>query len=286
MKPQLAVVGVGLMGGSLAAALRAAGFVGRITGIDTDPAALALACAAGLIDGAGDLAAVGDTDIVVLATPVASLPQLLADIKPLLSSKAVVTDMGSVKAPVARAAAALRMPGFIPSHPIAGAEHSGPGAADATLFQDRVVIVTPTAGHDPRALDLVEAMWTAVGARVVRSEPTRHDHGVAYTSHLPHLLAFATAELLARHDGGDALLPFIGTGLKDFLRIARSDPVMWRDICATNSNALGTALSAYSALLAEYARSMAAGDGDDLRQHFACARDYARRLGAGPHDGG
>ncbi|MHB1565389.1 MAG: prephenate dehydrogenase [Acidiferrobacter sp.] len=285
MKPELAIIGVGLMGGSLAAALRAAGFVGGITGIDTDPAALALAGRAGLIDRAAGLAAVGDADIVVLATPVASLPRLLADIMPLLSSQAVVTDMGSVKAPVAGAATALRMSGFIPSHPIAGAEHSGPGAADATLFRDRVVIVTPTTDHDPRALDLIEAMWTAVGAHVVRSEPVRHDQWVAYTSHLPHLLAFAAAELLAQHADGEELLPFIGTGLKDFLRIAGSDPVMWRDICVTNSQSLGAALSAYSALLADYARAVAAEDGEGLRQHFARAREYARQRGLGPDHG-
>lgn len=285
MKPELAIIGVGLMGGSLAAALRVAGFVGRITGIDTDPAALALASQAGLIDRAAGLAAVGDADIVVLATPVASLPRLLADIMPLLSSRAVVTDMGSVKAPVAGVATALRMSGFIPSHPIAGAEHSGPGAADATLFRDRVVIVTPTPDHDPQALDLIEAMWAAVGAHVVRSEPARHDQWVAYTSHLPHLLAFAAAELLAQHAGGEELRPFIGTGLKDFLRIAASDPVMWRDICVTNSQSLGAALSAYSALLADYARAVAAEDGDGLRQHFACAREYARQRGPGFNHG-
>ncbi len=278
MAHKVAIVGVGLMGGSLAAALRASGFAREILGVDTSPRSLSVARRRGLIDDAATLAAAARADVIVLATPVGALAPLLGELKPLLAKTAVVTDMGSVKAPVAETAESLGMRRFIPSHPIAGAEHAGPEGADAVLFQGRVVILTPAADHDPQALALVESMWRSAGARLVCADARRHDELVAYTSHLPHLLAFACAELLDRQGRVGDWIPFAGSGLRDFLRIAGSDPVMWRDICQANRQALAGALKDYGALLGAYGEALAAGDDEELRAHFVRARALRRQL--------
>ncbi len=278
MAHKIAVVGVGLMGGSLAAALRAGGFASEIVGIDTNPASLTVARHRGLIDRAAALGAVAEVDIVVLATPVGALAALLRDIATLKAARTVITDMGSVKAPVAAAAEALGLRTFIPAHPIAGAEHAGPEGADAALFQGRVVILTPTADPDPEALALVESLWRSTGARLVYSDARRHDELVAYTSHLPHMLAFACAELLDEQGQVPEWIPFAGSGLRDFLRIAGSDPVMWRDICQANRQALARALQGYGRLLGIYGDALAAGDDEKLRAHFTRARQLRRQL--------
>ena len=278
MTHRVAVIGVGLMGGSLAAALRTSGFAQEIVGIDTNAESLSVAADRGLIDRTGTLASAAEADIVVLATPVGALVPLLQSLRELIASTAVITDMGSVKAPVAAAAAALGMRTFIPAHPIAGAEHAGPEGADATLFAGRVVILTPDANRDPEALAVVEALWRSTGARLVYSDAARHDELVAYTSHLPHMLAFACAELLDTQGPVREWLPFAGSGLRDFLRIAGSDPVMWRDICQANRQALGRALKGYAALLDVYGEALSSGDDEGLRAHFARARQLRRQL--------
>ncbi|MDA8360535.1 MAG: prephenate dehydrogenase/arogenate dehydrogenase family protein [Gammaproteobacteria bacterium] len=278
MTHKIAIVGVGLMGGSLAAALRAGGFASEIVGIDTNAESLAFACKRGLIDRAAAFPAVSEADIIVLATPVGVLPALLRDITALTPARTVITDMGSVKAPVTAAAEALGLRSFVPAHPIAGAEHAGPEGADAALFQGRAVILTPTADQDPDALALVEALWRSTGARLVHSDARRHDELVAYTSHLPHVLAFACAELLDEQGRVPEWMPFAGSGLRDFLRIAGSDPVMWRDICQANRQALACALQGYSRLLGIYGEAIAAGDEEGLRAHFTRARQLRRQL--------
>ncbi len=285
---RLAIVGVGLMGGSLAAALRGARFVDRIVGVDEDPRSLGTAHAHGLIDDMQDLeAAVAEADLVVLATPLGALPGLLARLSRCLPARAVVTDMGSAKQPVTEAARALGLTRFVPGHPMAGGECSGPAAARADLFAGRSVILTPTETTDDEAVRAVQTMWTAAGARVVMADAATHDRLVAYTSHLPHLLAFACAELLAEYAPAEALAPFTGAGLKDFLRIAGSDPVMWRDICAANAASLAPALAAYAERLAGYSERVACGDFEGLLGHFAKARafraDLMRRSTHGEH---
>ena len=285
---RLAIVGVGLMGGSLAAALRGARFVDRIVGVDEDPRSLGTAHAHGLIDDMQDLeAAVAEADLVVLATPLGVLPGLLARLSRCLPARAVVTDMGSAKQPVAEVARALGLTRFVPGHPMAGGECSGPAAARADLFAGRSVILTPTETTDDEAVRAVQTMWTAAGARVVMADAATHDRLVAYTSHLPHLLAFACAELLAEYAPAEALAPFTGAGLKDFLRIAGSDPVMWRDICAANAASLAPALAAYAERLAGYSERVACGDFEGLLGHFAKARafraDLMRRSTHGEH---
>lgn len=277
--PRLAIVGVGLMGGSLAAALRKARFVGHIVGVDEDPRSLEAARARGLIDAAQDLeAAVAEADLVVLATPLGVVPELLARLSRCVSAHAVVTDMGSAKQSVAEAARALGLTRFVPGHPMAGGECSGPAAARADLFAGRNVILTPTEITDDGAVRAVHAMWTAVGGQVVLADAATHDRFVAYTSHLPHLLAFACAELLAGYAPAEALAPFTGAGLKDFLRIAGSDPVMWRDICAANAPSLAPALAAYAERLTGYSERLARGDFEGLLSHFAMAQAFRADL--------
>lgn len=278
MKPSVAIIGVGLMGASLAAALRAVDFASCIVGIDENPESLALAVEQGWLDrGVAELGP-HEADIVVLATPVGAMPGLLARLQPLLSARAVITDMGSVKGPVAQAAETLGLARFVPGHPIAGAERSGPAAASAALFVKRVVVLTPREGCDLEAVAVVRAMWEAAGAHVLIAEPGVHDRMVAYTSHLPHLLAFACADLLAEEAEDHDLYPFVGAGLRDFLRIAGSDPVMWRDVCQANAALLGPVLAAYGERLAAYGRALAAGDFVSLQTQFAKARDFRETL--------
>ncbi|WP_298135551.1 prephenate dehydrogenase/arogenate dehydrogenase family protein [Acidiferrobacter sp.] len=287
-RPRLVVIGVGLMGGSLAAALRKARFAGEVVGVDENAQALKTARALGLIDAVRDLeAAVAKADLVVLATPLGAIPGLLTRLAPHLPAHALVTDMGSAKESIAASARALGLTRFVPGHPMAGGECSGPGAARADLFADRNVILTPTEITDEDAVQAVRAMWVAAGAQVVCADAATHDRLVAYTSHLPHLLAFACAELLAEFAPAEALAPFTGAGLKDFLRIAGSDPVMWRDICTANAAFLAPALAAFGQCLAGYGERLARGDFEGLLSDFTKARafrgDLMQRTAHGEH---
>ncbi len=278
MRPRLAIIGVGFMGASLAAAARAAGCVSEIVGFDTDRESLEIARARGFIDREAATLADIDADLVVLATPVGTLPGLLATLAPGLRAGTVVSDMGSVKEPVAQAAQALGLRGFIPGHPFAGSERSGAAAARADLFTGRVVALTPMPGHDEAALARVRGLWEALGAHVRLLSPADHDRIAAYTSHLPHLLAFACAGLLADEARARDLYSFAGDGLRDFLRIAGSDPVMWRDICAANADVLGPVLAAYGERLAAYGEALAEGRPAALAEAFARARDFQETL--------
>lgn len=278
-KRRLAIVGVGLMGGSLAAALREAGFAERIVGVDADPAVLEEARSRGLIDCAQDLeVAAAKADIVVLATPLGTLPDLLTRLAHCVPPQTIVTDMGSAKEGVAVAGRDLGLARFVPGHPMAGSECSGPASARADLFAGRSVLLTPTEITAQDAVGAVRAMWEAAGARVILTDAATHDRLVAYTSHLPHLLAFACAELLADQEPVERLAPFVGSGLKDFLRIAGSDPLMWRDVCAANAACLGPALAAFTERLAALSEDLARGDFEGLLEHFARARAFRAGL--------
>lgn len=266
------------MGASLAAALRAVAFASAIIGIDANPDSLAFAIEQGWIDrGAADLGP-DMADLVVLATPVGAMPDLLSRLRPLVSPATVITDIGSVKGPVTEAASERNLSRFVPGHPIAGGERSGPRAAHAALFVKRMVVLTPGADCDPEAVALVRAMWEAAGASVFLAPAATHDRMMAYTSHLPHLLAFACADLLADEALDQDLYPFVGSGLRDFLRIAGSDPVMWRDICEANAAALGPVLAAYGERLASYGKALAAGHFQALHAQFSKARDFRETL--------
>ncbi len=276
---RLAIVGVGLMGGSLAAALREARFAESIVGVDADPGVLEEARSRGLIDRAQDLeTAAREADIVVLATPLGTLPDLLARLSCGLPPQTIVTDMGSAKGSVAATGRDLNLARYVPGHPMAGSECSGPASARADLFAGRSVILTPSEITAPDAVGSVRAMWEAAGARVVLTDAATHDRLVAYTSHLPHLLAFTCAELLAGQEPAGTLAPFVGSGLKDFLRIAGSDPLMWRDVCAANAVFLGPALAAFAERLAALSEELARGDFEGLLEHFANARAFRAGL--------
>ncbi|ROR32295.1 prephenate dehydrogenase [Inmirania thermothiophila] len=285
---RLAVLGVGLIGGSLARALRRAEAVGEIVGCGRDPAHLARAVELGVVDRAetDPAAAVAGADLVVLAVPLGAMRAVLAAAAPALAADAVVTDVGSAKASVIADARAVfgRIPRwFVPGHPIAGTERSGVEAAFAELFEDHRVLLTPVAETDPAAVERVRRMWEAAGAVVETMEVAHHDAVLAATSHLPHMLAYALVDALARLEGHEEIFRYAAGGFRDFTRIASSDPVMWHDICLANREALLGMLRRFQADLARLADAVEAGDGETLLATFRrakAARD-AHVLGRG-----
>jgi len=284
---RLCVAGVGLMGGSLARALRAAGQAGEIVGWGRDPAHLERALALGVIDRfeAEPAAAAAGADMVVLAVPVGATGEVLARLRPGLSPGAVVTDVGSTKgsvvADVRRVLGGLP-PWFVPGHPIAGTEQSGVEASVTGLFAGRRVILTPEPETEAAAVARVRAMWEAVGAQVVETSAAHHDAVLAATSHLPHMLAYALVDTLARMDDSAEIFEYAAGGFADFTRIASSNPAMWHDICLANREALVAVMDRFLDDLARLREAVAAGDGDFLRETFArakAARDaFAGRL--------
>jgi len=274
---KLGIIGVGLIGGSLARALKRAGAVGEIVGHGRSVESLDRAVRLGVIDyGETSIARLlKDADVIVLAVPVGSMGGVLESMAPYLADGTVVTDVGSVKASVvsaARAALGAGFSRFVPGHPIAGTERSGVDASFPELFEGRRVVLTPAPETDPAALARVEAMWRATGADVRRMTVARHDEVLAATSHLPHVLAYALVDLLASGDDVRELFECAGGGFQDFTRIAASDPVMWRDICLANRDALVLLLTRYREELATLMRAIALGDGDELMQRFERAQ--------------
>jgi prephenate dehydrogenase len=275
---RLAVVGVGLIGGSCALALKRAGAVDRVVGIGRGRANLEQAFALGVVDEIADDLATGvaDADAVLVTTPVGQMPRVFDVLREVLPPDAVVTDGGSTKRDVvaaARASLGARLSRFVPAHPIAGAERSGAAAARADLFDDRHVVVTPLAESDADAVDRVRALWLACRARVSQLTPERHDAVFAAVSHLPHALAYALVHMIAGRADAGTLFGFAAGGFRDFTRIASSSPEMWRDICFANRDALLTELDAYTATLADLRALLVAGDGVGLEQLFGTARD-------------
>lgn len=279
----LGIIGLGLIGASLAAALRQRGSALTIVGYDQQPETCTTAKAMGyvdaIVDSPQDLCV--RSDLVVLATPVLSLPGLLAELKPaLVAGDTVVTDVGSVKKIVAQAAQDVfgqQPPWLVPGHPIAGSEHSGVNATNPELYLNHQVILTPDADTDPQALALVSALWAQVGASVQVMSVPRHDEVLAATSHLPHLLAFALVDSLAKESESYEIFHYAAGGFRDFTRIAASDPTMWHDIFLSNDTATLNVLDHYLAELAEVRAALAAGNGEQLFAMFTRAkkaRDY------------
>jgi prephenate dehydrogenase len=216
-----------------------------------------------------------DADMVVLATPVGSMPEVLEGIAPYLTADAVVTDVGSVKGAVAsaaRAALGTRLPRFVPGHPIAGTERSGVEASFASLYVGRRVVVTPLPENKPEAVARVRAMWEAAGADVVTMSVEHHDEVLAATSHLPHLLAYALVDMLARLDDSREIFSFAAGGFRDFTRIASSDPTMWRDISVANKEAIARMLRQYRNELDRLINAVERGDGNGLQEVFVRAK--------------
>jgi prephenate dehydrogenase len=277
---KLAIVGTGLIGGSLALALKQAGAVGEVLGVGRSAASLELAKQRGLIDRAVDWAQAGQADCILLALPVGETEAVLKNLAPHLKTGAIVTDAGSTKANVVAAARTIlkgRFGDFVPGHPIAGSEQSGPAAARADLYQGRRVVLTP--GPDTRsdALATVRALWEAAGAQVETLDAALHDRVFAAVSHLPHLAAFALVDELAQRADGDTFFRFAASGFRDFTRIAGSSPEMWRDIALANREALLVELDAYLAALQALRNAVSAEDAEALLAIFSRAR-AAREL--------
>jgi prephenate dehydrogenase len=274
---RLALIGVGLIGGSLARALRDAGHVREVVGYGRGLANLQHAVELGVVDRIETSlsAAVRDADMVVLATPVGSMAEILGAIAPYLGRDAVITDVGSVKGTIATAARATlgeHLTGFVPGHPIAGTERTGVEASFSSLFVGRRVVLTPLPETKVEAVARVHAMWQAAGAEVVSMSVEHHDAVLAATSHLPHLLAYALVDMLARLDDSREIFSYAAGGFRDFTRIASSDPVMWRDISLANREAIVGMLKKYRAALGGLIAAVSAGDGTKLETLFARAK--------------
>jgi len=279
---KLVVIGVGLIGGSFALALKKARIVKQVVGVGRSRKNLQVALRRGVIDRAETDAAraVADADLVLVGAPVGQMPAIFARIAPALPPHAVVTDAGSTKQDVIAAARqhlGEHFPMFVPAHPIAGTENSGAAAAFAELFRDRNLILVPQTETKAAAVRLVRAAWTACGARIVRLEAAEHDEIFGAVSHLPHVIAFALVNQLAQRRDARRLLGFSGGGLRDTVRIAGSSPEMWRDICIANRDALVPLLDGYISELEAARAALAAGDGASLEAMFRTAQQARAR---------
>ncbi len=284
----VAVVGLGLLGGSVAGAARKRGVAKRVVGISRGRETAAAAVAAGLADEAThDLAAgVAGAELVVLATPVGAMPEMLRRAAPQLRAGALVTDVGSVKGPLVETLPGLLPAGahYVGAHPMAGSHETGLRHARADLFEGAVCVVTPTAATEPAALARVRAFWAGLGARVVERDPAAHDAEVAWVSHLPHALAFGYAASLAAAPA--AAFPLAAGGFRDFTRIAGSDPELWADILVANQKALAGPLAAAARSLAKLAEALEAGDHESVHRLLAAAREHLARAHAEARSGG
>lgn len=282
---KIVIFGVGLIGGSVALALKKHPQAPHITGVGRSSHSLQEALELGLIDTAEtDVAlALQDADLILIATPVAQTPAILRAIRPHLHSKTIITDAGSTKSDVmayAKAELGDKLSQFVGGHPIAGAEKSGPAAALADLYLGKNVILTPDSDTPEVAVELVTALWTQCGAIVSKMTPQAHDSVFAAVSHLPHLLAFALVEDLAKRDNAELLFKFAASGFRDFTRIAGSHPEMWRDIALANKTALLNELKLYKQALNGMTALLEASDDQalyDLFEHASRARnDWAK----------
>lgn len=283
---RLAIIGVGLIGGSLALALRKAGVVGEIIGAGRSRDNLETAVARGIVDRYefDPLVAARDADSVFIATPVETIIPLATALRETVKAGAVVTDGGSVKQAIAYTLGATFQgapAAFVPGHPIAGTEKTGAAAAQADLFTDRRTVLTPTRETPTWAIERVAAMWQAAGSAVEIMEPARHDAVFAAISHLPHATAFTLVQAVAalERESGQPILKYAASGFADATRIASSDPALWRDIFAQNRDALLHALDAYEASLKQLRELIQAVDRSGLEHFFAEAKHTRDELG-------
>lgn len=276
----VAILGLGLIGGSLALALRKSGFASRFIGYGHREGSLKRGLELGVIDEYSlDLDEVlSRADILVIATPTLVASRLLEEILPRLKKlphSPVITDVASVKGSLRDTALRVHgsMPrGFVLGHPIAGSENSGVDAADENLFVNHRVILTPVEGNSSAAVELVRQMWLSTDAEVVDMEVDEHDAVLAATSHLPHLLAYALVDALAQSDASEEIFRFAAGGFRDFTRIASSDPVMWRDISIANKGALLQAIDLFSDQLGSLRLAVESEDADALYETFSRAK--------------
>jgi prephenate dehydrogenase len=275
----VAVLGLGLLGGSVALAARRAGVAGRLVAAGRRRAPLEQALASGVVDAVDDVAgAVRGADLVVLATPVGSMARLLREAAPHLAEGTIVTDVGSVKELLTDTLPGLLPPGvhFVGAHPMAGSHHRGVGHARADLFDGSCCVLTPLRSTDASACERVAGFWRALGARVTQRDPAGHDSEVAWVSHVPHVLAFAFARALASAPAGAGELA--GAGFRDFTRIAHSDAEMWGEILSANRKALAGPLEAFNQSLQDLCRVIEDGDGDAQERFLSDARETLDRV--------
>jgi prephenate dehydrogenase len=270
---KLVIFGVGLIGGSVALALKKAKNTAEIIGVGRSAESLQSALELGVIDAASsDVAtAIKDADLILIAAPVAQTPAILNAIKPHLNASTVITDAGSTKGDVLQCAKDIlgdQFHQFVGGHPIAGAEKSGVTAAMADLYLNKNVVITPTTETNPQAIASVKALWQDCGANVSEMTAATHDGIFAAVSHLPHLLAFALVDDIASRANAEQLFGFAASGFRDFTRIAGSHPEMWRDISLANRTALLNELDAYQAELARLHDLLEREDGNGLHALF------------------
>lgn len=273
MIDKLVIFGVGLIGGSLALALKRGHYVKQIVGVGRQGDNMQKALDLGVVDAVEHevAKAVASADIIMIAAPVAQTPDILRKLVPHLGSQTIITDAGSTKSDVAQSAqdilgaSAAR---FVPGHPIAGAEKSGVTAARVELYQGKNVVLTPDQQTDPQAVDAVRQLWQAAGANVTQMSARQHDGIFAAVSHLPHLLAFALVDDLAARPNAAQLFDFAASGFRDFTRIAGSSPEMWRDISLANRAALLQELDSYEAELRLIKQLLRDNDGAGLQTLF------------------
>ena len=281
---KIALIGFGLIGGSIARAARAQGLASQIVTTARSAKSRARVRELGIVDAVVEtnIEAVDNADLVVLCIPVGACGEVAQEIGSHLKPGAIVSDVGSVKGNVVRDMAPHLPKGvhFVPAHPVAGTEHSGPDSGFAKLFINRWCILTPPEGVDPNAVERLRAFWTVLGAKVEIMTPDHHDLVLAITSHLPHLIAYTIVGTADELEGvtQSEVLKFSAGGFRDFTRIAASDPVMWRDVFLANKEAVLEMLGTFNEDLSKLTRAIRRGDGEALFEHFSRTRAIRRGI--------
>jgi prephenate dehydrogenase len=279
---QVAILGCGMIGCSFAAAIKHAGLARRVVGYSKSPTTVKTALDLGHIDQGADSAmqAVSGSDLILIAVPVAATEAMLRTSRHILTDDMIIMDVGSTKRDVAECAVrALGERGgqFVPAHPIAGKDASGPQAADPRLFRGRLTVLTPTAANSRGIVEKVQDIWESIGSTVLRMAPGEHDGALAAVSHMPHLLAFAFVNSIVRQPRSADLLQLAGTGFRDFTRIAGSDPVMWRDVFMANRDELLMQLGLFKQHLSALEASLHAGSGESIETMITRASGARRQ---------
>jgi len=282
---KIAIIGVGLIGGSLALKLKEKGLAGSITGIGRSIDNLKTAESLGMLDSYTQDAAEGvrGADLVVVCVPVLKIAEVIKKALPGITAPCIITDVGSVKEGVINEVEALLPEGveFVPAHPIAGTEESGAAAAFADLFKDRLTIITPGPGTSRRASEVIKKLWSEAGSEVVEMEPAEHDRVFSLVSHLPHVIAYALVNTVARDKSiseGRQILDYSAGGFKDFTRIASSSPEMWSDICSMNREFILTAISSFEVTLSALKDLIKDSDYTAVRKNFKKAKNIRDSL--------
>jgi prephenate dehydrogenase len=277
MIDKLAILGVGLIGSSLSLALKQAAAVQQVVGFGRNQTNLARGVELGVLDDFSDSieTCVSQADVIVVAVPLGAMQQVFAELQPFTKKEAVITDVGSAKGSVvsaARAELGAKFSRFVPGHPIAGTEKSGVEAGFASLYQNRRVILTPGQQTDQDAISVIDKMWCHCGATIEYLSVEHHDKVLAATSHLPHMLAYALVHHLSNLNDHEEIFRYASGGFRDFTRIASSDPVMWRDVCIANDDALVGLIEQYQQELDRVKSAISAGDADELLKLFGRAK--------------